>query len=129
VSDGTPRCEALPALPSTQPRDLGPWTTTSPTGERRAHPEWPLSLAYTGHGTVLAARTSGSIVAVARLPRGATQWEPERVVFDAARDEPGAVALGAELYTDGARTLLVVSSATDLRATRSDDDGETWRAP
>ncbi len=129
MSDGVPRCETLPALPSTQPRDLDPWTTFSPTGERRAHPEWPLSLAFTGYGTVLAARTSGSIIAVARLPRGATQWEPERVVFDAARDEPGAIALGAELYTDGARTLLVMSDATDLRATRTDDDGESWRAP
>lgn len=129
LDDGTPRCETLPALPSTQPGDLGPWTTTSPRGERRTHPEWPLGMVYTAHGTVLAVRTSGSIVAVARLPRGASQWEPERVVFDAALDEPGASALGAELYTDGARTLLVVSSAGELRAARSDDDGETWRAP
>jgi hypothetical protein len=49
------------------------------------------------------------------------------VVFDAALDEPGSTVLGAELYTDGARTLLVVSTATELRAALSTDDGATWR--
>ncbi len=124
---GEPRCEALPMLPSTQPGVLAQWSTTSPRGERRAHPEWPLGVALTGSGTVVAARAAGTIVAVARLPRGASGWEPERVVFDAALDEPGSTVLGAELYTDGARTLLVVSTATELRAALSTDDGATWR--
>jgi hypothetical protein len=84
-------------------------------------------VALTGSGTVVAARAAGTIVAVARLPRGASGWEPERVVFDAALDEPGSTVLGAELYTDGARTLLVVSTATELRAALSTDDGATWR--
>lgn len=129
MRDGAPHCETLPAPPSAQPGDLGPWVTVSPRGERRAHPEWPLSMVFTGRGNIIAARVSGTIVAVSRLPQGATQWEPERVVFDAALDEPGATAIGAELYTDGARTTLAVSSATDLRVSLSDDDGETWRAP
>ena len=51
------------------------------------------------------------------------------MVFDAALDEPGATVLGVELYSDGARTLLVVSTLTELRAALSDDDGVTWRAP
>ncbi len=126
---GVPRCGVLPALPSEQPRDLPPWTTFTPRGERRAHAEWPFALALTTRGTVLAARASGTVVAVARLPAGATAWETERVVFDASGDAPGATVLGAELYTDGVRTLVAVSRAQDLRVSRSDDEGATWHLP
>ncbi len=126
---GEPRCEALPAPPSDQPGDLVAWTTVTPRGERRAHAEWPMAFALTGHGTALAARAAGTVVAVARRQEGASSWEPERVVFDAARDDPGATVLGAELYEDGVRTLLVVTTASEVRAALSDDDGATWRAP
>jgi hypothetical protein len=127
--DGTPRCATLPALASTQPGDLDPWTTLTLRGEARAHPEWPLGFALSNEGTVLALRAAGTIAAVSRLPRGATRWEPERVVFDAAADEPRRTVYGAEVYADGDGVLLAVSDPTQLAVLRSVDDGLTWRAP
>jgi hypothetical protein len=78
---------------------------------------------------VVAVRASGTIAAVTRLPFGADAWEPERVVLDAAAEESRGTVTGAELYADGARTLLVVSTATAMHASRSDDDGAKWRLP
>jgi hypothetical protein len=129
VVGASPRCEALPALPSPQPGDLAPFATVNAHGTSRAHPEWPLSLALSARGAVVAVRVAGTIAAVARLPAGALAWEPEHVVFDAAADEARTTLSGAELYADGLHTLLVLSTATALRATRSDDDGVTWRSP
>lgn len=127
-ADG-PHCAALPPLDATQPGDLDPWTTRSLRGEARAHPEWPLGFALTRDGTVVALRAAGTIAAASRLPRGATRWEPERVLYDAAAEEARRTVYGAEVYADGGGVVAAVSDEARLAVMRSDDDGVTWRAP
>lgn len=119
-------CRSLPAVPSPEPSAMPSWVTRDATGRARTHAEWPLSVAALSRGAMVAARTAGSVVAVTRLDPGSDRWSDERVVFDAAATERGAVAQGAEVYSLGGAVLLAVGGNGALHLLRSEDGGARW---
>lgn len=123
------RCAAVAAPVAQQPRDLPMYATPTASGGHRMHPEWPLRYARTGRGVLVAARASGTIVGVSWRAPSDGAWSEERVVFDAAMAQHGALVLGTELYADAGRLLLAVTTATGLHLLESRDDGRSWRAP
>ncbi len=126
---GADGCTAVGAPAAQQPMDLPAYTTPTPRGGQRAHAEWPLRFARTGRGTLVAARACGTVVGVRRRATSDARWSDEAVVLDAAMAQHGAAVLGVEVYGEGQRVLLAVTTATGLHLLESRDDGRSWRAP
>ncbi len=124
----TTGCVAVAAPRAPQPLDLPSYATPTEGGRARPHSEWPMRFQRPPRGGLVAARLAGTVVAVQRRARGASDWEPERVVLDAAAAQRGAMGLDVELYGDAERLLLAVTVPGALQLLESRDEGRTWHA-
>ena len=123
------RCVTLPQWSPPQPVTLPDWTVPDALGNRRPMPEWPMRFARTPRGGFVAARAAGAVVTVARATHDLRAWEPEAVVFDAARTAPGERVESIELYGGPSHLTLVIATREHLHLAVSYDDGARWQRP